>query len=71
MQLSTPDATDWLNSMEASFPLSHREPGDARLGLDTKLIPALSKAVEELGLAWSALEEPAHSHLDELFLHRY
>lgn len=33
--------------------------------MDSELIRILTKAVEELGLIWSALEEPAHSHLDK------
>lgn len=32
---------------------------------DCELIRILTKAVEELGLEWSAPEEPACSHLDK------
>lgn len=36
--------------------------------MDTELIRVLSKAIEELGLEWSAPEEPSRSRLDEWFL---
>ncbi len=36
--------------------------------MDAELFRVLSKAVEELGLEWSPLEEPSRSRLDEWFL---
>lgn len=44
------------------------QPVDARTSVDTELIRVLSKAVEELGLEWSAPEEPSRSHLDKWLL---
>lgn len=41
---------------------------DFRAGLDAELFCVLSKAVEELGMEWSAPEEPTRSCLDERFL---
>lgn len=35
---------------------------------DSELIRVLTKAINELGLDWSAPEEPTRSHLDEWFL---
>lgn len=36
--------------------------------MDSDLIRVLSKAVEDLGLDWSAPDEPAHGHFDEWYL---
>ncbi len=36
--------------------------------MDSELIRILTKAVEDLGLAWSAPEEPTHGLLDEWYL---
>lgn len=47
-------------------PTEHSE--HAKPGMDTELIPIMSKAVEELGLVWSPPEEPICSRLDEWFL---
>ncbi|ROL50723.1 hypothetical protein DPX16_14967 [Anabarilius grahami] len=68
MSLAASDAKDWMGSAHDHAPLPSLEPIDTRASIDTELIRVLSKAVEELGLEWSALEEPTRSCLDEWFL---
>lgn len=46
-------------------PLLSSEPSDVKPRMDTKLLCVLLKAVEELGLEWSPLEEPSRSHLNK------
>ncbi|KAL0181464.1 hypothetical protein M9458_023870, partial [Cirrhinus mrigala] len=59
MSLAASDAEDW-----GAPPPSH----SVRPKPDAELIHVLSKAVEDLGLDWSAPEEPAHGLLDEWYL---
>ncbi|ROL55048.1 hypothetical protein DPX16_0152 [Anabarilius grahami] len=68
MSLAASDAEDWTGSSHNPAPLPSLEPIDARASIYTELIRVLSKAVEELGLEWSAPEEPTCSCLDEWFL---
>lgn len=59
MCLVASDAEDWANSGDDSVHPATRETDSARFRQDSELI--LTKAVTELGLDWSALEETAPS----------
>ncbi len=44
------------------------ESSEPKPGTDAELLRVLSRAVDDLGLGWSLLEEPSRSRLDEWFL---
>ncbi|XP_051751174.1 uncharacterized protein LOC127513446 [Ctenopharyngodon idella] len=68
MSLVASEAEDWSGSPHDPAPLPSLEPIDARASVDSELIRVYSKAVEQLGLEWSAPEELTRSRLDEWFL---
>ncbi len=68
MSLAALDAEELSGSVADPALLPSSAPSAAKAGLDAELLRVLSKAVEELGLEWSPLEEPSRSHLDEWFL---
>ncbi len=66
MSLAASDAEEWGGSGGEPKVLPPFQ--TLRPKPDAELIRILSKAVEDLGLEWSAPEEPAHSLLDEWYL---
>ncbi len=66
MSLAASDAEEWGGSSGEPEVLPPSQ--TPRPKPDAELICVLSKAVEDLGLEWSAQEEPAHGLLDEWYL---
>ncbi len=66
MSLTASDAEVWCASGKEPEALPSSQPSWPKP--DSELIRVLSKAVEDLGLEWSAPDEPAHGILDEWFL---
>lgn len=66
MSLTASDAEEWCASGEEPEALSSSQPSWPKS--DTELIHVFSKAVEDLGLKWSALDEPVYGVLDEWLL---
>lgn len=64
--MTTTDAEELSGLVADPLPLS--APSATKVGMDSKLLRILSKAVEELVLEWSQPEEPSCSCLDEWFL---
>ncbi|ROK16088.1 hypothetical protein DPX16_22706 [Anabarilius grahami] len=62
------DAEEWSFSLHDPAPLPSLEPIDTRTSIDSEFTRVLSKAIEQLGLEWSAPHEPTRSRLDEWFL---
>lgn len=58
------NAKEWVCSSEEPETPSLMQ--SKRTSMDSELIRVLSKAVEDLGLAWSV--QPAHGLLDEWYL---
>lgn len=65
MSLAASDAEELSGSYDPA-PLPSAQPSEPKSGIDTRLLHILTKAVEELGLDWSSLEEPAR--LEKWFL---
>lgn len=57
MSMTASDVKDWACPGDYPDLLSSFQP--SRPSMDSKLIRILTKAVKDLSLAWSALEEPA------------
>ncbi|KAL0152774.1 hypothetical protein M9458_052497 [Cirrhinus mrigala] len=60
MSLAASDTEELLGSVNDPAPLP------IGTGMDAELFRVLTRAVNELGLEWSPLEEPSHSLLDSL-----
>lgn len=61
MSLAASACGEWANSGDDSAPPPLKETCDVRPSVDLELMRVLTKAVQELGLDWSAQEEPARS----------
>ncbi len=66
MSVIVSDAKEMSGTTADPAPSSSADPSDVKPGMDPELLGILSKAVKELGLEWSAPQEPTRNQLSDV-----